>query len=37
MLNNKGAGNDLFGTPDNISSQGLYGKFTLVLCFLFVK
>ena len=37
MLNNKGTRMDPWGTPDEISSQGLYDKCKLVFCFLFVK
>ena len=37
MLNNKDPRMDPCGTPNKISSQGLYDKFTLVLWFLFVK
>ena len=37
MLNSKGPRMDSCGTPNKISSQGLYDKFTLVLSFLFVK
>ena len=37
MLNNKGLRMDSYGTPNEMSSQGLYGKFNLVLYFFFVK
>ena len=32
MLNSKGPRMDSYDTPNKIYSQGLYGKFTFVLC-----
>ena len=36
MSNSKGPKMDPCGTANNISYEGRYGKFTFVLCFLFL-